>query len=320
MITYEWRKELTSDEADEIRDLVADSASYDSEAEFSQVEPVGRSRDSVWKILVRIHPPERNGGKNVRWPLAAYMQIITSGPVATVELVVRPQYRSLGVSTLLLERLGLQMPQPQGWLGTGATELQVWAHGAHPAADRMANRFTARRARVLWQVMKHFQGEMFTEIENTEADDTVTVSPVTADSAAELKRLDAALAAEGAVDWLGPPGTEHALAADDALLAKDVAGLPVGSIRLVRGNYSATSDEKTGGVLCLSIDPSRADGSRVACALLNSGLRHLQCCGVTGVALHVDANDEKIVQLSRRLGFAHNRSDICYTVGDLQAG
>jgi len=39
----------------------------------------------------------------------------------------REEYRSRGITTLLVEKVGLELAGPDGWLGSGASALRVWA-------------------------------------------------------------------------------------------------------------------------------------------------------------------------------------------------
>jgi mycothiol synthase len=81
--------------------------------------------------------------------VAAYLRIEPDpdGGPATVRYVVRPEFRSRGISTLLVEKIGLDLE---------ASGLRVWARGDHPAAQRMARRFESagiRTARREWQLL-----------------------------------------------------------------------------------------------------------------------------------------------------------------------
>jgi mycothiol synthase len=71
---------------------------------------------------------------------------------AIAQMIVDRDYRSLGIGTLLVERLA-EFAGP-GFAGTGALEVTAWAHGGHPAADRMARRFGAAEGRSRWKLMR----------------------------------------------------------------------------------------------------------------------------------------------------------------------
>ena len=51
---------------------------------------------------------------------------------ANASAVIDPQLRSIGIMTLLVERVGLDTERPGGWLDTGAHTVTAWAQGNHP--------------------------------------------------------------------------------------------------------------------------------------------------------------------------------------------
>ena len=148
MIGYAWRTGFGAAEESELREMLAEAADADAEAGFPRVsldEPYGADASH---LVVRLLPDER-AGRDVAAasPLAAYLRVEPDpdGGPATARYVVRPAFRSRGISTLLLERLGLDLRAPGGWAGTGVPAVRIWARGDHPAAERIADR-TARDA------------------------------------------------------------------------------------------------------------------------------------------------------------------------------
>jgi len=110
MITFAWRAVFDPDEERELRDMLAEAAEADAEAGFPQVsldQPygVGASHLLVW-LLVDDRPGSQASGEP---SLAAYLRVEPDpdGGPATARYVVRPAFRSRGISTLLAERLGL---------------------------------------------------------------------------------------------------------------------------------------------------------------------------------------------------------------------
>jgi mycothiol synthase len=159
MITYAWRTGFDPQEERELRDMLAEAAEEDAEAGFPQVsldQPYG---DGASHLVVRLLPDDRTGHPaQDTSPLAAYLRIEPDpdGGPATARYVVRPAFRSRGISTLLLETIGLDLRAEGGWAGTGAQALRIWARGDHPAAQRMARRFRrfgVRAARRQWQLL-----------------------------------------------------------------------------------------------------------------------------------------------------------------------
>ncbi len=71
---------------------------------------------------------------------------------AVAQLLVRRDYRSLGIATLMLELLSER--EGDGWAGTGAVSITGWARGSHPAAERMARRLGAEVTASRWKLMR----------------------------------------------------------------------------------------------------------------------------------------------------------------------
>ncbi|NKQ53201.1 hypothetical protein HFP15_09935 [Amycolatopsis sp. K13G38] len=294
MISYEWRSGLEGQEAAEVAGLVNEAAEYDEEAGFSRVtSPAARPGHH---LLVRVQP----GGEDDPWPLAAYARLAVSGGAGTLQLVVRPEFRSLGIATLVFEKLGLPPAGDDGWCGTGATVLLAWAHGDHPAAERMARRFGAAAVRRMWKLVAKIDAVS----RNGHCGD-VTVRPLEPADLMALERLEQI----EDTGWASPSGREHLIADSSVLVATDAGGALLGAIRLsgVRGNGSPS--RSAGTVLTLS-----AGGPAVARVLLESGLDYLRKMGFRRAQIYVDAGNAETVRITRALGFVHDRSDVCYVV------
>jgi mycothiol synthase len=148
MITYSWRTGFDSEEEREVGEMLAAAASADAEAGFPAVSLSQPYPDDARHLVVRLLPDDRPGHEGSS-PVAAYLRIEPGpdGGPATVRYVVRPEFRSRGISTLLVEKIGLDLE---------ASGLRVWARGDHPAAQRMARRFESagiRTARREWQLL-----------------------------------------------------------------------------------------------------------------------------------------------------------------------
>src|SRR6516162_1262434 len=157
MITCAWRASFAPEEETELREMLAAAAAHDTEAGFPAVSLDRPYRDDASHLVVRLLPDHRAGHEGSS-PVAAYLRVEPDpdGGPATVWYVVRPEFRSRGISTLLVERLGLDVRADGGWAGTGAAALRIWANGDHPAAQRMARRFErygVRAARRQWQLL-----------------------------------------------------------------------------------------------------------------------------------------------------------------------
>jgi len=128
--------------------MLAAAAETDAEAGFTSVSLAQSYPDGTRQLVVRLLPDGRPGHEGSS-PVAAYLRIEPDpdGGPATARYVVRPEFRSRGISTLLVEKVGLDLE---------ASGLRVWARGDHPAAQRMARRFESagiRTARREWQLL-----------------------------------------------------------------------------------------------------------------------------------------------------------------------
>lgn len=162
MIKYEWRTELDDTEATELADLLARAAAYDAEPEystidFSDVEAALAQRDSrqhhliIWMLPYATAMDEPDRPERVAGLLRLTVEADGSAEAA---LVIDPSLRSIGITTLLLERVGLDTAGPDGWMGTGAHVISAWARGNHPAAGRLGNRFLIPRTRRVWKLIR----------------------------------------------------------------------------------------------------------------------------------------------------------------------
>jgi len=157
MITYSWRTGFDAGEEREVGEMLTAAASADAEAGFPAVSLSQPYPDDARHLVVRLLPDDRPGHERSS-PVAAYLRVEPEpdGGPATVRYVVRPEFRSRGISTLLVEKIGLDLEASGGWAGTGVSALRVWARGDHPAAQRMAQRFECagvRTARREWQLL-----------------------------------------------------------------------------------------------------------------------------------------------------------------------
>jgi mycothiol synthase len=277
MISYAWRAAVTGEEERELREMLAAAAAEDAEAGFPAVSLSQPYPDDARHLVVRLLPDSRPGHEGSS-PVAAYMRVEPDpdGGPATVRYVVRPEFRSRGISTLLVETMGLDL---------GASGLRVWARGDHPAAHRMARRFECsgvRAARREWQLLAPLRDSGFPEASG------VVLRPAELAAAAALwgreeppdhcEVLVAGPDVSGAI-WYDPKAeerTEYGTA---------------GRIVAVRGR-----DELRAGLVAAAMAALREGGLRVA-------------------AIAVDAEDRALARTCRLLGFRHDRTDIEYTVG-----
>ena len=152
MITVDVRDELGDDERAELEALIAEAAAYDEEAGFSTVElaPAGDGNNVVFQAVARLNPGMHGSPDS---PLVGFLRLdVDRAGGAVAQLLVRPDYRSLGIGTLMLELLSER--EGDGWAGTGAVSISGWARGSHPAAERMARRLGAELTASSWKLQR----------------------------------------------------------------------------------------------------------------------------------------------------------------------
>ncbi|MGY4857916.1 mycothiol synthase [Cryobacterium sp. AP23] len=228
-----------------------------------------------------------------------------------VDLVMHPRYRRRGHATAALRRL---FEDEGGMSG----DLTAWAHGDHPGARALADRFGFSAARTLLQLDRPL----------TDADDSpalpdgVAITPfrpaTTTDpgDAAEWVRLNALVFAEhpeqGAITDadLAARQDEPWFDAGDLLLARstsDAAPGPVLGYNWLKVEPGST----TGEIYVLGVHPDAA-GAGLGRALMLAGLGRLRERGCTAVELYVEAESTGPVGLYRSLGFTDRTVDVQY--------
>ncbi|WEO76630.1 mycothiol synthase [Cryobacterium sp. SO2] len=228
-----------------------------------------------------------------------------------IDLVVHPRYRRKGHATAALRRL---FEDEGGMSG----DLTAWAHGDHPAARALADRFGFSAERTLLQ------------LERPLSDADAATSPVLpagigivsfrpAD-AAEWVRLNALVFAthpeQGAITEsdLAARMAEPWFDADDLLLAREnsTAAAPG---RILGYNWLKIEPGATlGEIYVLGVHPDAA-GAGLGRALMLAGLARLRERGCTAVELYVEAESTTPVRLYRSLGFGDRTVDVQYHRG-----
>jgi mycothiol synthase len=228
----------------------------------------------------------------------------------TGELVVHPRHRGHGVATTLvsavldrMDRLALAGPASGG--------LRLWAHGEHPGAVRLAERFGFTRARVLLQLRR----SLLSPLERPSLPDGVRLRPfvVGADEQRFVEVNNRAFAwhpEQGGWDveqvrmretepWFDPEGFLLAVDADDRLLGFHWTK--------VHGE-----SEPIGEVYVLGVDPSE-HGRGLGLGLTLAGLHYLRGRGLREVMLYVEADNEAAVTMYYKLGFTNWHTDVAYS-------
>ncbi|BBX03622.1 hypothetical protein BST36_07360 [Mycolicibacterium moriokaense] len=290
MIKYEWRTQLDADEAAQLEDMLSRAAVYDAEPEyctidFADVQRSMAASDSRVKHLVIWMLPYSSAFGEADHPerIAGLMRLdVDDDGVADAAIVVDPRLRSIGITTLLLERVGLDTGAPDGWLGTGAHTITAWAQGNHPAAGRLSNRFLIPRTRRVWKLIR-----------STDSFEDATAAPV-------LEELSAST-----LDWIDSTSGE--------LLGLREAGRVVGAVELDYDPVVSEEFARCATIAAASAPPTAQVQERRR--LLCGAAATAHEAGFSGVIMYVDSDDTEWVNACRLAGFQHDRTDVRFQLG-----
>jgi len=295
VITYDWFDVLPPALLTEVEGLLAEAVEYDAEAGFSTADPLA-SYDAARTahLIVRMPPKGERGSPHLdRLPdvsVVSYLRLDSDDGVGEVQFVVRPAFRSLGVATLLFELL---RDQDDGWSSLAQVRrVQAWAHGDHPAADRMKGRFGARLTDAVFKTFREIGGSR----------------PFAPDAAGQaLRRTERRAAAPEVAER-----HRRTLAPADQTILE--CGTLVLEDPLDRGSALvgiATPDPDSGPALVALNDPSELKRDR-ARSILSASLVAVQGLGARVAQLYVAPMDDEVLAASRELEFVHDQSDLRY--------
>lgn len=314
MITFAWRTAFDPEEERELRDMLAEAAEADAEAGFPQVsldQPYGPGASH---LLVWLLADDRPGSQTPGAPsLAAYLRVepAPDGGPATARYVVRPGFRSRGVSTLLAERLGLDL-DADGWAGTGVSALRVWALGDHPAAQRMARRFAGagvRPSRRRWQLLAPLRAGSAPSPGHPPAPGGPAAHPPagTAEQAAAAALWRDSGTGTGIGTGEAPPATGE--------LVVTGAGADITGAAWFDPRAGEPTDYGTAGrILGVWVRPAAPDAAGVRAALLSAALAGLRGHRLRVAVITVEAGDQELARACRLVGFIHDQTDTEYTL------
>ena len=294
MIKYDWRTSLHADESAELAEMLGRAAAYDAEPEYTtidyrDVERTMAQPDSGFHHLLIWMLPHATalGAPDHPERLAGLLRLtpVRDG-VSEASIVIDPDLRSIGIVTLLLERIGLQTSPPDGLLGTRAQTVTAWARGNHPATGRISNRFLIPRTRRVWKLIRAV-GSV------DEISGAPVLEPVTGSSLQDL-------------GWPGQDATGdgHALRQNGSVTG--VVGLDLSPVRSEEFGSCAT-------VQWMATAP-HAD-RRTRRQLLDGAAATEQEAGLAGLIIHVDSDDAALVNACRLAGFQHDRTDVLLQLG-----
>lgn len=288
MIELAWSEKLDGGQQAAVEEMLAAAVAYDAEAGFSTARPDTPPAGAVHHLVVTIAPAGQRGSSALDAlpdvPLVAYLRLDVVDGVADAQFVVRPEFRSHGIATLMAELLA----EPGGWSSVpDLRELRAWSHGGHPAADRMARRFGARVEHGIFKTLRLIGGSRPYGAERGD----VHLEP-----------------AEGRPAVL-VAGHERAMAPQElAVLGAAAELLSVeGTVGAVRVGVEA------GGTASLAVEDPLAS-REVLRVLLGQALVEVQERGARVAQLFVDALVEDFVGVTRELGFEHDQTDFLYAL------
>lgn len=298
MIRAEWGVGLLQTHAAALQAMLAEAAAEDEEPGFPRIRLDGASPGASHLVVWMVPDGRGLPTASDEEVLAAYLRLTPgSDGAADVEYVVRPSLRSLGITTLLLESIGLDVQAPGGWAGTGATALRTWARGDHPAAIRLSQRFGGagiRRAQREWQLLLPLRDVHLDQ-------SSLRALPVRA--AAETDR--------DALRDLAATGSEP----DSSSRTGDV---------LVTGNgelngavwFDVHASETTdygpaARVHRVLVRPGPQEDA-VRWALLAAVAERMAAAGVRAAAITIDSQERQMLSTCRSVGFLHDRTDALY--------
>src|SRR4051794_37771576 len=315
MIDVEWRAAdgggLPADVAAELGEMLHEAAEADAEAGFPQLSLDDATEPGTTQLLVWLQPDERAGRHLPRTrSLAAYLRVEPlrgeDAGIGEVSYVVRPDHRSRGITTLLVETIGLELDAEGGWCGTGLRELRVWARGNHAAAQRMSLRFRRygiRTAQRRWQLVVPLKP-------GREIDPGAEPGgPAVRDAASSDERA-------AALHLWTASGRRYPPHAHTQLLVSGSAERPDGAVWIDPGSGEPTEWGAAGrlvAVLTRDVERSHEDDPLVR-ALLVAGLERLRDAGARAGMITVDARDRPVVHEARSLGLVHDQTDVQYVL------
>ncbi|WP_067680020.1 GNAT family N-acetyltransferase [Nocardia miyunensis] len=321
MIDYTWCRRLGDEDRAEAAALVEAAARYDEEAGFSvverrDIESVSTAEQSVWHLPIKARR-DLSIRDDAPMVLVAYLHLsIDAQGQGTVRYTVHPDYRSRGITTLLVEELGLDVTAPEGWCGLGAGSLRCWAYGSHPASERLTRRFGIEPIARLWTMARHLAGPFATPLAPAEFPGGISVAgPMDLTDDAIVAKVRDALAREGLIQaQFEQFRTEFADRTGRVVIASAGSDRPAGAVwfepRQVR-----YLELRAAWVRALIVGPEIRGGG-LGEALITAALRELADTGAQVVLMRIDPDDHGAVRLCRMLSFEQEEAHACYQIGE----
>lgn len=218
-----------------------------------------------------------------------------------LDLAVLPSDRRRGVATGAVEALLAGADRP----------VTAWAHGDHPAAARLAERFGFARVRTLLKLGMPLDAQP-QAVALPAGYELTAFRPGVDDE--EWVALNARIFAAHPEQGSLTVGDLRARQAEPWFDAGDVLLLRDGSGRLVGYDWVKVEAGAPGEIYVLGVAPEEA-GRGIGRALLAAGLRRLRDRGCTEAELYVEGDNAPALALYRSAGFADRTVDVHYRLG-----
>ena len=294
----EWRQELDGRQLEDVRGLLLAVREADGRPE---VEDAGAL------------PGEFDGGEHlvacVDGEVVGYAHVDTTGDSfghQVAELFVHPAHRNRGYGAKLLQALDER----------AAVGFRVWAHGDHPAAQKLALKTGLERKRELLILHVDASGADWPEPILRDGVSLRTFVPGQDEDA--VVRVNAR-----AFDWHPEQGalTADDVRADEARPWFDADGFFLAEEKgeVIGFHWTKVHEptpgrfggERVGEVYVVGVDPA-AQGGGLGRALTLAGLRYLASRGLRQIILYVEGDNAPALAVYTKLGFARHETDVQY--------
>ena len=317
---------LSTEQLDAVTALATAAQQADGAPPFSEQTLVALRRPGSVALAAAWQPPgivtESSTAEGTRTPGGGAEQLVGAGVVVlgdntpgeetpdVLELAVHPDHRGQQIAIQLAQLLESSLSSSSD----RAAGARAWAHGEHPAAPRLAQRFGWSPVRELWRMRL----ENSVDAPQLTLPDGVRLRSFVAgeDDAAWLAVNAAAFAdhpEQGQLtqqdlqaridsDWFNPEGF---------LLAEEDGELLGFHWTKIAPNQPG---EVLGEVYVVGVAP-QAQGRGLGASLTAAGINYLRGQNVDAIILYVDASNTAAAQLYKKLGFTVWDVDTQYAPG-----
>lgn len=321
MISYQWCSTLGEADREQVLALVAAAAEFDEEAGFSHIQP--REVDTASRDGFRVfHLPVKarrdlSFEEDAPTVVVSYLRLIVDAEsLGTIQYVVHPDYRSRGITTMLVEELGLDVDVPNGWSDTGARALRCWAYGTHPASERLTRRFGISAVSRLATLIRHLSGPFADRLEPFDYPAGTTAAP-----ARPLDDPTASKQIHEVLDATPLSLMRYERLEDDIRIGKgwvvaaaDDSGAAVGFVCYDPEPF--THLELRAAAIRAVVLATPESGIELGTALLGDALDALSDDGAQVVVIRIDPDDENAARIVRRLSFEQEEEHACFQIGE----